>query len=145
MKRFGTPPPPFLGEPLLSTNPLFLSNFLMNPLFVQVSKTRQGGGGETVYICILLMFSFLTFYLILIFHFIFLNEFLFGRRVLSLVEHRWWSDFAKTFSSFWLLTVFAEKLYPGFPTGFQVSKYSSTFYIYFNQPVFNILHKFSLS
>ena len=37
MKQFGTP----LREPLLSTNPLFLSNFFITPLFVQISKTRS--------------------------------------------------------------------------------------------------------
>ena len=56
MKQFGNPPlskrtPP----PLLSTNPLFLSNFFMIPLFVQISKTRTlppnfRGGGNYVHI-----------------------------------------------------------------------------------------------
>ena len=31
---------PLREHTLLSTNPLFLSNFLMTPLFVQISKTR---------------------------------------------------------------------------------------------------------
>ena len=40
MKQFG--PPIFLREPpLLSTIPLFLSNFFMTLLFVQILKTRN--------------------------------------------------------------------------------------------------------
>ena len=39
MKQFGNPP--FLKEPLLLTNPLFLSNFFMTPFFVQILKTRN--------------------------------------------------------------------------------------------------------
>ena len=47
MKEFGTPPP-FLKEPP-PPFPLFLSNFSMTPLFVQILKTRnppnfRGGG-----------------------------------------------------------------------------------------------------
>ena len=53
MKQFGIPP--FLREPapLFQLTPLFLSNFFMNSLSVQISKTRTsplilrwGGGGE---------------------------------------------------------------------------------------------------
>ena len=43
MKQFGNPHP-FLKEPSLSTNPLFLSNFFMTPLFVQILR----GGGNYV-------------------------------------------------------------------------------------------------
>ena len=40
MKQFGTPL--FLTEtPPLSTNSLFMSNFFMTPLFIQISKTTS--------------------------------------------------------------------------------------------------------
>ena len=39
IKHFG--PSPFLREPPFSTNPLFLSNFFMTPLFVQILKIRS--------------------------------------------------------------------------------------------------------
>ena len=39
MKQFGSLP--FLREPPLSSNPLFLSNFFMTPLFVQILKRRS--------------------------------------------------------------------------------------------------------
>ena len=46
MKQFGNPP--LSKRTPLSTNPLFLSNFFMTPLFVQVLKVRTplilGGG-----------------------------------------------------------------------------------------------------
>ena len=48
MKQFGNSPLSKRTHPPLSTNPLFLSNFFMTPLFVQISKTRSplilGGG-----------------------------------------------------------------------------------------------------
>ena len=57
-KQFGTPPPsPFLEEhPLLNTPPLFLSNFFMTPLFVQILKTRKPSNfrGEETMITVLL-------------------------------------------------------------------------------------------
>ena len=34
------------------------------------------------------------------------------------VKRLWWSDFANIVSDFWPLTLFSEKLHPGFPTGF---------------------------
>ena len=37
MKQFGNPP--LSKRTPLATNPLFLSNFFMNPFFVQLSKT----------------------------------------------------------------------------------------------------------
>ena len=39
MKQFG--PPPILREPPFQITPLFLSNFFMTPLFVQILKTRN--------------------------------------------------------------------------------------------------------
>ena len=39
MKQFGNPPP-LLREPPFQLTPLFLSNFLMTLLFVQISKMR---------------------------------------------------------------------------------------------------------
>ena len=45
MKQLGNSP--LSKRNPLSTNPLFLSNFFMTPLFVQISKTRtkiRGGG-----------------------------------------------------------------------------------------------------
>ena len=51
MKQFGNPP--LSNRTPLSTNPLFLSNFFMTPLFVQISKTRtpptfRGGGNYDI-------------------------------------------------------------------------------------------------
>ena len=47
------PPPPFLREPPLSTNPLPLSNLFMTPLLVRILKTGTplflGGGEETIF------------------------------------------------------------------------------------------------
>ena len=40
MKQFGNAPPLSKRTPPLSSNPLFLSNFFMTPLFVQILKTR---------------------------------------------------------------------------------------------------------
>ena len=39
MKQFENPSPFLKEAPPISTNPLFLSNFFMTPLFVQFSKT----------------------------------------------------------------------------------------------------------
>ena len=54
MKQFGNPP--LSKRSLLSTNPLFLSNYFMTPLFVKISKTRPPlppnlvlGGEETLF------------------------------------------------------------------------------------------------
>ena len=55
MKQFGKPPLSKRTTPFQLT-PLFLSNFFMTPLFVQISKTRppppnfRGGGEETMHI-----------------------------------------------------------------------------------------------
>ena len=50
MKQFANAP--FLKELPLSTNPLFLSNFFINSLLVQTSKTRYplilGGGNYAI-------------------------------------------------------------------------------------------------
>ena len=64
------------------------------------------------------MFIYLTFYLILIFYFNFLNNFSFAWCIWSPVERLQWSDFAKIVNDFSTLTMFTEKLHPGFPTGF---------------------------
>ena len=50
MKQFGNPPLSKMTLPFQLT-PLFLSNFFMTPLFIQISKTRnppnfRGGGGN---------------------------------------------------------------------------------------------------
>ena len=54
MKQFGTPPSSKRILPL-STNPLFLSNFFMTPLFVQILKTRNPplilGGRKLCILC----------------------------------------------------------------------------------------------
>lgn len=44
MKQFGTPPLPRFSKrtpPPLKLTPLFLSNFSLSPLFVQISKTKS--------------------------------------------------------------------------------------------------------
>ena len=51
MKQFGNPPLSKRTPPPFQLTPLFLSNFFMAPLSVQISKTRnlppnfRGGGG----------------------------------------------------------------------------------------------------
>ena len=53
MKQFGNAPPFLREPPHFQATPLFLSNFFMTPLFVQILKTRTcprlilGGGGNS--------------------------------------------------------------------------------------------------
>ena len=58
MKQFGNPPLSKRTPPPFQLTPLFLSNFFMTPLFVQISKTRPpplslGGGGGKLRTCTL--------------------------------------------------------------------------------------------
>ena len=72
------------------------------------------------------MFLFLTFQH-LIFCFNFPNNFSFRRRMQSLVERMWRSNFAKIVWSYWPLTCFQKSFIVGFRLG---SKYLSVFYVF---------------
>ena len=62
------------------------------------------------------MILFLTFQLILIFCFNFLNDFSFRRCIrtpVRPVDHLWWSNFTKIVNNFWPLTMFVEEIHRG--------------------------------